>query len=629
MSRMRGQAGAVLHAVMAIGIAAIVLLGILLAILAWRLSQGPVDVSWLVPRIERSINAASNGARLAIGSASLAWEGFRLGVDRPLDLRLTNITITGQGGGQSLSIPRAEASLSLRALLLGRFRPRAVEIQGLQLVLHRAADGSINLAWGPGAAQPRAAPPPGGNTEQPLPPLLAQLSARPGRGQGGAQRWFSQLHRVRIEDAAVTVLDSRLGAIWHAPHAAIDLNRPPGGGLVGDLDLTLALGAQDATLKAAVNVSPGAAATHLTASLSPIRPAAIARTAARLEALSVLDAPAGLNATLDLGPDLGVRHLRAAVEIGAGDMTLGDGELPLQSAAIVVSGTPSLLRLEQASVTLAVPPGDPVPALAVSGNIRRADETADIGLTATLDHVAFADLPQLWPAGIGGGARSWITENITGGVAHDGRIELGLSVNEKSGDVTLNHAQGVLDAQGLVVHWLRPVPPIEQGDAQLRILDPGTLEIAVRSGHQVAGKAGLTLKGGTVRISGITQPDQIATIQADVTGSLPDTLALLQEPRLHLLDRHPLGFRDVAGDVAATVSVSLPLDANVSIDEIVIGADAHADRVHLGAIAAGLDLDKGVFDLKANADAMTVKGNGALVAVSFGPRSSVGPLILA
>lgn len=613
---MRGQAGAVLHGVMAAGIAAIVLLGVLLAIAAWRLSQGPVDVSWLIPRIEASINATSNGTRLGIGSASLAWEGFRLGVDRPLDLRLRDVTITGQGGGQSLSIPRAEVSLSLRALLLGQFRPRAVEIQGLQLVLHRAADGSINLAWGSGTAQPRAAPPPDGGAEQPLAPMLAQLAARPASDRARAQRWFSQLHRVRIEDAAITVLDSRLGAIWYAPHAAIDLNRPRAGGLIGDLNLTLAFGAQDATLKAAVNVSPNATATHLSASLTPIRPTAVARTASRLGALSVLDAPAGLNAALDLGPNLEVRHLRAAVGIGAGAIALGNGELPIQTASIVISGTPSLLRVEQAAITLPVPPGDPVPTLAVSGIIRRADGKADIGLTATLDHVAFADLARLWPAGIGGGARPWITENITGGIAHDGRVELGLSVNEQSGDVTLNHAQGTLDAQGLVAHWLRPVPPIEQGNAQLRILDPDTMEIVVRSGHQVAGKAGLALKGGTVRISGITQPDQIAAIQAEVTGTLPDTLALLKEPRLHLLDRHPVDFRDVAGEVAATVSVSLPLDANVSMDDIGIAADAHLDHVHLGAIAAGLDLDKGVFDLTANADTMTVKGSGALAGIA-------------
>ena len=45
-----------------------------------------------------------------------------------------------------------------------------------------------------------------------------------------------------------------------------------------------------------------------------------------------------------------------------------------------------------------------------------------------LDQVAFADLPALWPEGVGGnGARPWIIENITGGIARNGHIEVSIA----------------------------------------------------------------------------------------------------------------------------------------------------------------------------------------------------------
>ena len=41
---------------------------------------------------------------------------------------MTDITVTDQAGGRRMTIPLAEVSLSLRALLLGRFEPRAIEL---------------------------------------------------------------------------------------------------------------------------------------------------------------------------------------------------------------------------------------------------------------------------------------------------------------------------------------------------------------------------------------------------------------------------------------------------------------------------------------------------------------------
>ena len=99
--------------------------------MSWRLSQGPVDLPWLASRLEEAANANGGPTRLTIGSAALAWEGFRLGVDRPLDLRLTNVTVIDAGGPSAdADIPRAEVSLSLGALLLGRIEPRAIEVDG-------------------------------------------------------------------------------------------------------------------------------------------------------------------------------------------------------------------------------------------------------------------------------------------------------------------------------------------------------------------------------------------------------------------------------------------------------------------------------------------------------------------
>ncbi len=103
-----------------------------------------------------------------------------------------------------------------------------------------------------------------------------------------------------------------------------------------------------------------------------------------------------------------------------------------------------------------------------------------------------------------------------------------------------------------------------------------------------------------MRITGIMQPHQIGVIDADVAGPLPDALALLREPRLALLDRHPIELKNPAGQATVKLSLTVPLEDAVRMDDIAIRVQAHLDGVHLGALVAGRDLDQGVFDLSAN-----------------------------
>ena len=165
------------HRLCTLAITLAVLGSVGVAAIAWRLSQGPVDLAWFTGRLEDAANANGGPTRLAIGSAALAWEGFTKGVDRPLDLRLTDVTVTDQSGRRRINIPRAEVSLSLYELLFGRVVPRAVELDEPQLTLVRAADGALSLDLGSLA-----------DSGEPAPTAAANTARRPAGGAGAAGR---------------------------------------------------------------------------------------------------------------------------------------------------------------------------------------------------------------------------------------------------------------------------------------------------------------------------------------------------------------------------------------------------------------------------------------------------------
>jgi hypothetical protein len=604
--RLSGQAvrhtGRLLHWIATAALTVTVLLTVAVIAAAWRLSRGPVDLSWLTHRIE----AAAEPTRITVGTTALAWEGFREGIDRPLDLRLTDVSVTAPDGMRLLDVPRAAVSLSIGNLFLGRLVPRAVELDGARLTLERATDGSLSLDLGGDATAAEATP---------LSAILGALARPVNTDQTATGGVLSQLQRVRIRDATVVVQDHQLGATWRAPRADIDLTRRTGGGVDGAASLALALGDQTANLTVSAELGESAQTTHLRARLSPVAPAALARVAPALAPLAALDAPVGLEAALDLDATLQPTQGRLTAQIGAGQAQIGTGSVPIHGAVLVAAGTPALITVETAHIELQGHDGGPLSTLQASGSVRRG---AAGGISATavlsLDQVAFADLGRLWPAGTGGGARPWILQNITAGVARNAHVTLGLEASSDLSGMALTQAGGTIDADGLTVSWLRPVPPIEQGQAQLRILDPDTVEIVAQSGHQrVRGsQPGLTIRNGRMRITGLAGRDQVGSIDAEIAGPVASVITLLKEPRLHLLDHQPIDLKDPAGDLTGTLTVRLPLEDKVRMDDIAIHAATHLTGVHLTGLVADRDLDKGELDLDATNDGLTVKGHALL-----------------
>ena len=704
MKRLGGQAArglwTFLHGTLAVAMTALLLGGVGLGVLAWRLAQGPIVWPWLTARIEAAVNTGLAPERLTIGRAALAWEGFQAGLGAPLDLRLTDVAVLDGAGVRRLAMPGVAVTLSLPALLRLRLVARTIVIERPRILLRRAADGTIGLDIGAPAEAPAEtspvslapesvgrAPPspaPGRGSPVPLPgpatngetaaaggqgltvaAVLREL-ARPAATEASPWRvgWLSQLHRVRVRGARLTMIDPALGAVWQAPSAEIDLVRAAGGGVDGRANLTLALGSAAPRLSATAHLPPDGGPIRLSATLSPVAPAALAASATVLAPLAALDAPLGGTATALLGPDLLPRRFTLHLLAGAGTARIAAGTVPILGATLTAAGTPERVDLTSLEVLLpGTGPGKPTK-LTLSGTITRtpagsrarpssgpssgpspgtspgtslgAPPSADPGgavdgagqvaaaLRLGFDQVNFADLARFWPAGLAADARRWVLGNIPAGLAQDGRFTFGLQTRADFSGLRLTEAAGTLRGTGVEVYWLRPTPPLLGGEAELRLLDPDRLEIDVHAGRQapeppgrvegpaVAPGEGLVVRGGRVTISGLTHHDQDMRIEASVAGSIPAAVALLRDPRLGLLSRHKIPLHDPAGTATAELRVSLPLLKRLTMAQVAIGVTAQLSAVHLGAVVAGRDLNGGDFALKADTDGLTLAGTGVL-----------------
>ena len=611
MLRRSGQAAAhILHLLAEIVLGVVLLAVVAAGLLAGRLAEGPIDLAFLIPRVEAALNRPAAGPVLTIGEAALGWEGFRNGFESPLDLVFANVVLRGAGGAGIAEIPRAEVSLSAPELLIGRIVPRRIVIEDPRVRIVRDPEGRLEMAFGRRREAASPSPATAGLAGQ----VLAALKAPPGNDQSPPAQQFRELSQLRIlaiHGAELTVVDQALGATWYAPTANLTLTRGAEGGLTGSGRITLAVKGRQAeiALQAALSERGGLA---VTANLSPIRPAELAAILPRLAPLAAVDAPVTLDAEFAMGGEAPTPELRLQADVSAGDIALGGAVVPIAGGALALSATRDRLALHPLVLRLAGPKGEAGPVLTVKGAARlQAARNWSGDLSVETGGVNMADLARYWPPAIAKGGRAWVTSNITAGTAEEARLALGFTAPSDLGSLSLTSVAGYVSASKLTVHWLRPVPPLTDGQASLSITGPDTLTIDVAH----AAEGALSVVGGKVRITGLSAPDQDASIAAHIAGPLPAVLGLLGQRRLNLLSRFSLPFTDPSGDTDTELTVALPLNDNVTMDQVRMRAESALTAVHLGSVVNGQSFDQGKLKLTADNQGMSVSGQGALAGI--------------
>lgn len=560
---------------------------IVLSVLVWRLSSGPIALDFLTPYIEEALTAKDGGLSVRLDTTVLAMgKGSRMVEIRALDVQ----AYAGNGEQPIATVPEVALTLNGRALLNGVLAPNSVRLYRPRLHLIRDEQGRFQ--WSVGE--------PTQGSDDVVRRLIDALVGEPDPNQPGRH-----LQRAAIIDADLVVEDLKLGTTWHAPDTDIELRRLPMG-LSASARMVLDLNGEQGALNATATYAKADDIIQAELWLAGIRPATFAHLGGPLTELKALDLPmAGLirakttaagavaEVEFDLAGGSGTVDLPAPVNV----------RRKVESVALRGGAFDGLKRARLDELTLDF--GGPRVTLAATIDGLGGDTS--IKLDAVAHDVAFDELPVLWPKVAAPNARDWVVANLSKGIVREARATI--SARSPAGtfdDLVVDHVDGELRGDGATVNYLRPMPAVKNASA-VATFDASDFRISVKGGEVY----GLKLVDGTIVLSGLDQADQFADIDINVTGPATDALKLIDNKPLRYATALGIDPVSVGGDGTTRLKLKFPLLKDLRLDDLSVKVHSSVKGVFLPKVVMGQDLSHG--DLEFDVDAKGLDATGSIV----------------
>ena len=566
-------------------------LAVLFALGAWRLSSGPLSLGFLSPYMQEALEGEDLSYRFEFTDTVLVWAGW----GEALEIQLTDLRIADMNGETLAAVPAASLGLSGASLLRGTIAPTSIALIEPRLALVRRADGSVHLAGdGEGVGTDDAA------SEA----LVADLLDPPREDHP-----LSQLRRVSLRDAAVTLHDEVAERNWMAPDADLTLDLDDAA-ILGRLSMELSV--QDLQTHLDVELfhhresKMGSAAIGFTG----LDLAELAFVAPSLEDFAGLRVPLSGTLALDVAPGGILGGIVFDIAGGEGEIAFPEvfpAPVPVRSLTAAGSIDGELSRLDLDSLVV----DTDGPSFRLDGELWRTGAGVGIKGEFRANDVPFDSLENYWPEAFIANGREWIVQNVADGTIT--RFSALLDVEPGGFDPDrfgAASATGSFKFEDASIHYLRPMPPVTGVD--------GTV-------HFTGDSLDITMSGG--RIDGISAPNGTALLR-DVHSALPriavtveaegpveDALTLLDHPRLGLVSKVAPRLAQAGGTVRTLYALDFPLLKDVTAEQIDVTAVAQVRDARIEEIAGVVGVTEGTFRLGADGSSLDLRGTAKLEGV--------------
>lgn len=646
---------------------AFAVMAVLLAVLAWRLSSGPVSISALNQIFEGAARPVLQGGNLDIGDTMLVWTAE----ERELALRLSDVTLHGAGGNEIARVPQLAFELSVPALFRGILAPTSVDLYGVSATVLRRPGTGVTLALAHSGSEP-------GPQEEALGPLLEALLDESNRTSP-----LGYLTRFGIKEAKLIFVDEVNGVMFEAPAANLSIHRGDGG-IAGLLDADFAIADKMARLEMNGFLAANSDTARIDVTASNVVPAALARLSPAFADYAVFDAPLHAEGEVEIKRDGALKTARLAVSAGAGEINLPEPwatTIPLEKAQglVTLDGAAQLVTLEElafkagphdatVSGTISYEMGEglniaradvnlraddvhtEVPGffagpvdidlihldaaldfdamsadmtelfigtagggIRLSGRIADGERSPAISVKGEIEPLPFDALKAIWPYELAKGAREWVEKNLSGGTLAGGTFNVDLPAGmiadiDDRMPIPKENLHFEFFANGQTMRYLGDLPPMENLEAR-GLIEGNRFDAWVSSAViRQQGQGDIAVSDGHFHVDELTTKGAPGHIAFTVAGAMSDILSVLDHEPLGFISDFGLDPLRVSGTGRLSGTLSLPLVKDVQMEEVDFSGKAHTENVMLPDVQENLSITAGTLDLEVDRSGLTVKG---------------------
>jgi hypothetical protein len=642
---------------------------VLLAVLAWRLSSGPVSLSILTQILEDLVSEQLDGGSIDIADTILRWSPER----RQLDMRVVDVRINGADGNEVTDFPEIAFRLSIPALLRGQVAPTSVELYGVSTTLLRRPTG---LTLGLAAID---APDTSDEEAFVIGPMIDTLI----NGRADVPM-LAYLRHFAIHDASLRIVDEVNGVTFLAPKADLDIFKSEGG-LRANLSAELVFDNTTGHIALDGELLEGADTATVNVTATDIVPAALARMSPAFSNYGMIDAAMSATGDLDILRDGRLKAARLVVEAGAGTFVipgLAQAPVELKKAHIELALDAMAQRVELKDMTFVAGPhavtlrGDATYELGEGVNISTvtvdlsAGKTTteipgffegavtfdDILLKATLDFdnrsidveevalgvsgskiiasglvgegarspalkakatvgkIPVNEARAVWPLVLSKKSRAWVVKNLKDGDLLGATFSIDvpadmLADNEEK-QIPIPDGKMIFDfnVSGATVSYIENMPPLTNVVARGLVANNRFDGWLSSANVEVAPGRILDVSEGHFADNELTNRDTLGEIDFKAAGKTSDLLALLDHEPLKLMSKFGMDTSTIGGEGAVNVLLRLPLVKGVTLDQVDFSGTAHADNISIPNIQDNLSITGGTLDIDVSRTGLTAKG---------------------
>lgn len=307
--------------------------------LAWRLSQGPINLELIRTQVERSLAEARGGQPVKISSLVLEWEGERGRVEAAA----RELTAYDKGGKVVFSADRAAIALDAGALLSGKFKTRRMRLEDGQASVVRSKDGVWSLADVVLLREPASDKP-----FDPFKDLKWETLATPVRALVSA----GSFERVELENFNLDVDDRKAGTKWGA-NPVRGVWSAGKDGVTLDLDMKLVGQLEPNNVKIALAADGAVSRAVGQLSLEGVDPLTVGRMVGYGGDAFTSGRPANASFKVEASEKAGLQSTRLTMSGVTGHVKLGEADVTIRSLALDAVYDPATKKIALESLNIA------------------------------------------------------------------------------------------------------------------------------------------------------------------------------------------------------------------------------------------------------------------------------------